>query len=112
MGYSPAESENDYGDDDAGFMLPEVTAAVGKAPERALLKMIYKRLNDSKSNGYYQSCWNSYRVAHEENDDLDKIYELLIKLGYKMSEDEKQLQDGTHPLFEADPEPNAETEAK
>ena len=112
VGYSPAESENDYGDDDAGFMLPEVTAAVGKAPERALLKMIYKRLNDSKSNGYYQSCWNSYRVAHEENDDLDKIYELLIKLGYKMSEDEKQLQDGTHPLFEADSEQNAETEAK
>lgn len=112
VGYSPAESENDYGDDDAGFMLPEVTAAVGKAPESALLKMIYKKLSDGKSNGYYYGDWNSYRVLHEENNDLDKIYGLLIKLGYKMSEDEKQLQDGTHPLFEAGSEQNSETEAK
>ena len=112
VGYSPAESENDYGDDDAGFMLPEVTAAVSKAPERALLKMIYKKLSDGKSNGYYYGDWNSYRVLHAENNDLDKIYGLLIKLGYKMSEDEKQLQDGTHPLFEAGSEQNSETEAK
>lgn len=61
--------------------------------------MIYARLGDCKSEGYFRSYWNSYAMKHEENEKLDRIYALLVKLGYEMSDDEKALQDGTHELF-------------
>lgn len=55
--------------------------------------------NECKSEGYFRSYWNSYTMKHEENEKLDRIYALLVKLGYEMSDDEKALQDGTHELF-------------
>lgn len=58
-----------------------------------------KDLGDGKSEGYFRSYWNSYTMKHEENEKLDRIYALLVKLGYEMSDDEKALQDGTHELF-------------
>lgn len=61
--------------------------------------MIYVRLGDRKSEGYFRSYWNSCTMQHEENEKLDRIYALLAKLGYEMSGDEKALQNGTHPLF-------------
>lgn len=66
---------------------------------RAMSAMIYARLGDGKSEGYFRSYWNSYTMKHEENEKLDRIYALLVKLGYEMSDDEKALQDGTHELF-------------
>lgn len=41
-------------------------------------------------------CWE---IRHEESKRLDRIYKFLKYLGYEMSDEEKQLQDGTHPLF-------------
>ena len=95
---SPVEEDEDC-DDDAEFTLQAATKAVGKTPEKALLRMIYARLGDGKSEGYFRSYWNSYAMKHEENEKLDRIYALLVKLGYEMSDDEKALQDGTHELF-------------
>jgi len=95
---SPAE-ENDDSAEDAEFMLQTVTDAISKTPEKALLRMIYARLGDSKTEGYFCSYWNSYTMQHMENEKLDRIYELLVKLGYEMSDDEKALRSGTHPLF-------------
>ncbi|WP_368273892.1 ParB/RepB/Spo0J family partition protein [Intestinimonas butyriciproducens] len=95
---SPTEEDED-GDDDAEFTLQAVTDAIGKTPEKALLRMIYARLGDCKSEGYFRSYWNSYTMKHDENEKLDRIYALLVKLGYEMSDDEKALQDGTHELF-------------
>ena len=95
---SPAD-ENDDSAEDAEFMLQTVTGAISKAPEKALLRMIYARLGDSKTEGYFCSYWNSYTMRHMENEKLDRIYELLVKLGYEMSDDEKALRSGTHPLF-------------
>ena len=93
-----AEDDED-GEDDAAFTLQAVTDAIGKTPEKALLRMIYARLGDGKSEGYFRSYWNSYTMEHEENEKLDRIYALLVKLGYEMSDDEKAIQDGTHALF-------------
>ena len=92
--------DNEDGEGDAAFTLRAVTDAIGKTPEKALLRMIYARLGDGKSEGYFRSYWNSYTMKHEENEKLDRIYALLVKLGYEMSDDEKALQDGTHELFE------------
>lgn len=91
--------EDEDSEDDAAFTLQAVTDAIGKTPEKALLRMIYARLGDCKSEGYFRSYWNSYAMKHEENEKLDRIYALLVKLGYEMSDDEKALQDGTHELF-------------
>ena len=71
--------------------------------------MIYARLGDGKSEGYFRSYWNSYTMKHEENEKLDRIYALLVKLGYEMSDDEKALQDGTHELFGRRPANEAST---
>ena len=99
-GVEPLDVEDDdNGEDDAEFTLQAVTDAISKTPEKALLRMIYARLGDSKSEGYFRSYWNSYTMKHEENEKLDRIYALLVKLGYEMSDDEKALQDGTHELF-------------
>lgn len=99
------ESEEDD-DSDSRFTLQYVMDAVQKSPEKVLLRMIYERLGDSKSEGYFRSYWNSYIMKHEENEKLDRIYALLEKLGYEMSDDEKALQNGTHELFN----PIADTE--
>lgn len=98
-GVGPFAEDDEDGEDDAAFTLQAVTDAIGKTPEKALLQMIYARLGDGKSEGYFRSYWNSYTMKHEENEKLDHIYALLVKLGYEMSDDEKALQDGTHELF-------------
>ncbi len=51
----------------------------------------------------YECYIDKYRGGapkHEENNNLDEIYEFLKKLGYKMSDEEIKLQNGTHELFE------------
>lgn len=43
--------------------------------------------------------WNSRVVTYNFNPSLDRLYELLILLGYQMSDEEKLLKDGTHEIF-------------
>ena len=66
-------------------------------PEK-LAKVIYCTLGDSNQNSYF----NGYRKQmpqYGENLPLDVLYEWLVKLGYEMSDEEKLLQDGKHPLY-------------
>ena len=49
--------EDEDSEDDAAFTLQAVTDAIGKTPEKALLRMIYARLGDCKSEGYFRSYW-------------------------------------------------------
>ena len=50
----------------------------------------------SYSMASYVSDYNGHHVESEE---LDKVYELLTRLGYQMSDFEKSLQKGTHPFI-------------
>lgn len=102
IGLEETSDEDKDSEDDAEPTLQAVTDAVRKAPEKALLQLIYARLGDSKFEGYFRSYWNSYTMKHEANEKLDRIYALLMKMGYEMSDDEKSLQDGTHELFRTD----------
>lgn len=43
-------------------------------------------------------CNGTYELK-DKNAQLDIIYDWLCSLGYEMSTEEQQLQDGTHPLF-------------
>ncbi len=82
-------------DDFVTLNYSDVLELVSKSPEKMLWNMIYLFFADKEYNGYY----NSWNCTYEENQDLDNIYSLLLKLGYQMSDDEKMLSDGTHQLF-------------
>lgn len=47
----------------------------------------------------WDSALNSWTINHVESERLDRIYQFLESLGYEMSDEEKQLQNGSHPLF-------------
>ena len=77
-------------------------AALESAEGRLLLCTAYAR-EDKRNNGYYKTEWNQatgvMEVRHRENPGLDSLYGLLTALGYVMSDEERQMRDGTHPLF-------------
>lgn len=73
---------------------------IKRAPEKAALLVAYAAQDDDSREGY--SSWDG---KHINNEELDELYNLLCSLGYEMSDDEKQMQDGTHPLFKAKEEP-------
>ena len=70
-------------------------------PQYALLCTVYTLLEKDGQN-YYRRVWDStagFKPDHSPNTALDLIYDGLMSLGYDMSEEEIQMQDGTHPLF-------------
>lgn len=73
------------------------------SPEYSLLVTAYAAF-DAEGVDYLWNHWDSsgqaYVSTHEENRDLDFLYEILTELGYEMSDEERALQDGTHELFQ------------
>lgn len=65
-----------------------------RQPERALWLLIWESFGDGHGNHYYH--WSG---RHQANKSLDVLYNLLCTLGYEMSTEEKQLQDGSHPMY-------------
>lgn len=61
--------------------------------ERALLVTAYCA-KEWSSSSYHN--WNG---AFVKNENLDAIYDILIKCGYQMSDDEYAYRDGTHELY-------------
>ena len=77
-----------------------LAAKYKEAPECSLFKVAYARMNDSSNKGYfYTRKWES-SISYEKNRDLNIIYDILVDLGYEMSDEEKQLRDGSHELFD------------
>ena len=73
-------------------------AALRDNPGRAIPALIYLSFENYKDFKYYREQYNDF-PKHEKNEWLDKLYDWLISLGYEMSDEERQLRDGTHPLF-------------
>lgn len=80
----------------------DIEEQLDKKPELFLLMTIYAALDGINTN--YVDWWN----MHDENEELNEIYNLLEKLGYQMSDVEKQLKDGTHELFDKSKEETEE----
>ena len=77
------------------MMLPEITEFTTRNPGKALLCLLYLEFGDSKNNDYY-----GWRYEYDsDNAGLNELYDVLVKLGYEMSDEELQLQDGSHPLY-------------
>lgn len=84
---------------------PETYAAVlaGIADNhKARLRMALYALGDFAANGYVRVNYYSLTNEHKDNPPLDLIYETLEELGYTMTDWERQLKDGTHPLIVGD----------
>ena len=79
-----------------------VSPLVEKAPFRAFLVHTYLRWGDSEHLGY-----TNYNGDYTENKRLNYIYDFLRKLGYEMSDEEKELMSGTSPLYRKEWEENA-----
>lgn len=82
------EDENSYID------YEDVCELVKKSPEKMLLLYVYANCGDCENNNYFD-----FDAEYSENAELSALYDMLIKLGYEMSDEEKQLRDGTHSLF-------------
>lgn len=81
---------------------PETYAAVFAGVEdapAARLRMVLYALGDSADNGYIRAGYASCTLEHKDNPALDLIYDILAELGYTMTDWERQLKDGTHPLI-------------
>lgn len=80
-----------------------VAPAAEKNPEYALLACAYASV-DSDDEGYWAYRWNNYlhinECMHAQNDELDRLYDFLLALGYELSDEEQALRDGTHELFQ------------
>ncbi len=90
-----------FDEDENSFInCADVEAVVKKEPERMLWLMIYENTGDSERQTYHEY----WECKHKENAELSALYDLLIKLGYEISDEERQLCDGTHRLFTKDDE--------
>lgn len=72
-------------------------------PQYALLCTAYTLLEGEgqkyNGSGLYDTSYYGFPPKPEKNSKLDLIYEGLKSLGYEMSEEEIQMQQGTHPLY-------------
>ena len=88
-------------DNGRGAEEERLDAAAHDAPARLLLLSIWANIDDDYwYNSYGPGGWQG--VAHAKNGELDSLYELLCSMGYEMSDEEKQMQDGTHRVFAAE----------
>ena len=84
----------------------KVVEFIEKHPEKALLMNVYAQWCDSNEAGC--TDWNG---CYRDNPKLRNLYHGLCMLGYDMSDEEKQLIDGTHPLYKkADEDEAIDTE--
>ena len=67
-------------------------------PGKAVPALIYLHFENGGNMRYYMERYDDF-PTHVKNEYLDKLYEWLISLGYEMSDDERGLIDGTHPIF-------------
>ncbi len=70
-------------------------------PTRAIPGLIYTSFNDDNANGFYETRYNDY-PRHKVNAALDTLYDWFESLGYELSDDERQLRDGTHEIFKVE----------
>ena len=66
--------------------------------DRDIPKLIYAAYGDANRDKYHTEYKGQF-PTHKACLRLDMLYTWLCSLGYEMSDDEKQLQDGTHPLL-------------
>ena len=87
--------------DEKDFRYDLLQKQVHDSPGVAIAKIIYTFMDDPV-NGYTDFDWKDGKGfhVHEPNPELDNIYAFLCSLGYELSDEEEQMQNGTHPLID------------
>lgn len=79
-------------------VLDRVLSAYREDPRRLYPSMIYVSFGDSRGEGFHSTYKHEY-PKHQANRKLVMLYEWLTSLGYEMSDDERGMMDGSHPIF-------------
>lgn len=77
----------------------KIVAGIMSADKTLLPKIIYECFGDNADNTHICGHIKNFPVHKNSSDVLDLLYDWLEQLGYEMSDEERQLKDGTHPLF-------------
>ena len=85
------------GKDEKAKGIKRYEGQIFNAPYATLFRHAYVSLADRED----QHCY-TYDGRYDPSKRLDIIYDLLTSLGYEMSDEEKKLMDGTHPLYKVD----------
>ncbi len=83
----------DISDNEDNIEWKDIVGHIWKQPELYLLQATYNQMDNASETYFY---WD---LSYRPNENLDYIYNFLEKLGYKMSEEEQAMKDGTHELF-------------
>lgn len=86
--------------DEDEWKFEDIVGQLRQQPELYLLITTYCMVDGSNMK-YFD--WNA---NHKSDEDLDRVYDFLEKLGYEMSDEEVALRDGTHKLFKSKDEAN------
>ncbi len=102
--------ESDLEDDNQLTAIPGIQSALEAFPEKTVFCIAYCATDDD-DNGYWKSEWHNgqCRFVHKDNAELDALYDVLVALGYEMSDEEKAFKEGAHELLHlSEAEENAE----
>lgn len=75
------------------YVQQDIKKIIEESPEKAMLSCLLAGV-DNNSGGY-----SNYYNEYGRNEALDAVYDLLCKLGYEMSDEEKAIKNGTHELY-------------
>ncbi len=89
-------NDNDY---NAANRLKAIRDAYVRNKRRAAVGIIYLSFGDTASQVFHSTYKGEY-PKHSPNRSLELLYTWLCSIGYQMSDDERMMMDGTHPLFE------------
>ncbi|MCM1328390.1 MAG: ParB/RepB/Spo0J family partition protein [Ruminococcus sp.] len=99
LDYIGFDDTEDYGSiEEKNLAVTEHIQNLHNGDIKSILALVAAMLGNNYDMRYYETYgFNSgtYKPCPE----LDFLYEVLTALGYEMSDEEKQLQDGTHELF-------------
>jgi len=84
-----AEEEDE---DDGQVIFAAIAEAFERSPEWVLLAAAWCSILSGKN-------YHNWYGEHQKNAELDKLYDILEKLGYELSAEERALRDGTHELY-------------
>ena len=91
--YNRYNHDNFLGEKDVKTSYDSIASFVKATPYVALLRNTYLALGDDERQGM------DYERKYRKDDRLYGIYDFLCRLGYEMSDEEKQLLDGTHEMY-------------
>lgn len=85
------------------FAAEYVRNIIERNPVKALLAALSGHM-DGTDKGYWRNVWHPehqlWEIEPAQNERLDEWYKLLCALGYEMSDEEREMQNGTSPMLQ------------